>query len=440
MGVTFKGGVHPPSSKLLTKDKKIKNLQAPEMVIIPLRQHIGAVLEPTVKVGDVVKKGQIIGNSDAFVSAPVHSSVSGTVKSIEAYFHPSGTKAPAVIIENDGKDEWDENIRPIGDYKDLTAEEIIKAIRDAGIVGMGGAAFPTHVKLCPPADKKIEYLIVNGAECEPYLTSDYRAMLEFPEEIIYGLKSLMKIFDLKTGYIGIEDNKSLGIESLRKAADNSIKIISLKTKYPQGSEKHLIKSITGREVPSGKLPADVGAVVVNVDTALAVARVLKTGQPLIERIVTVTGNGVNNPGNFIVKIGTPFSYVLEAAGGLKEDVKKLIMGGPMMGAAQFSVETPVIKGTSGLLALTKEECNLKKEMPCIRCGKCVEVCPMGLMPLYLSSCGKKEDFEGMKKYSILDCIECGSCTFVCPSNKNPVEYIRVGKAKLQLQNAKGDKK
>ena len=250
----------------------------------------------------------------------------------------------------------------------------------------------------------------------------------------------MKIFDLKTGYIGVEDNKMDAIKVLRNKADDSVNVVSLKTKYPQGSEKHLIKVITGKEVPSGKLPADVGAIVVNIDTALTIANVLKTGQPLTERIVTVTGNGVNNPGNFLVKVGTPFSYVIEAAGGLKDDVKKLIMGGPMMGAAQFSLETPVIKGTSGLLALTEKECEDKKELPCIRCGKCVDACPMGLMPLYLSNYGKKEDYDNMMKYSILDCIECGSCSYVCPSNKNPVEYIRIGKAKLQLQKAKGDKK
>lgn len=439
MRFSFKGGVHPPSSKELTKNCAVKTLAAPKKVIIPLKQHIGAILEPTVKVGDTVKIGQVIGTSESFVSAPVHATVSGTVAGIEPWFHSSGTKIPAVIIENDGKDEWDTNIKPIGDYKDLSPQEIITAVKNSGLVGMGGATFPTHIKLSPPPDKKIEYIIVNGAECEPYLTSDYRAMLEYPEEIIYGLKAVMKIFGLNVGYIGVEDNKKDGIESLKKVADGGIKVVTLKTKYPQGSEKHLIKVITGKEVPSGKLPADAGAIVINVDTAVGIANILKTGRPLIERIVTVTGNGVNSPCNLRVRIGTRFSEVLEAAGGLKADVKKLIMGGPMMGNAQFSVETPVIKGTSGLLALTEAECNLKKERNCIRCGKCVDACPMGLMPLYLSSAGKKEDYDAMKRLSILDCIECGSCTYICPSNKNPVEYIRVGKAKLQMQNLKGDK-
>lgn len=438
MKFTFKGGVHPPSSKGLTKDIPIRTLEAPDKVIIPLRQHIGALLDATVRVGDVVKKGQVIGRSDAFVSAPVHASVSGKVTGIEAYYHPSGVKTPAVIIENDFQEEWHTEIKPVGDYKNLSPQEIVEAVKNAGIVGMGGATFPTHVKLSPPPDKEVKYLIVNGAECEPYLTSDYRAMLEYPEEIIYGLKALMKIFSLDVGYIGIEDNKPEGIEKLRQTlyGDTSVKVVELKAKYPQGSEKHLIKAITKKEVPSGKLPVDVGAIVVNIDTAVSVARVLKTGQPLIERIVTVTGDGVNNPCNLRVRVGTPFSKVIEAAGGLKSGVKKLIMGGPMMGAAQYSLETPVIKGTSGLLALTEASVNDKKELPCIRCGKCVEACPMGLMPLYISSYSKKEDYENMKKYNILDCIECGSCSYICPSFKNPVEHIRIGKAKLQLQKAK----
>lgn len=438
MKLSFRGGVHPPSQKGLTKDIPIRDLEAPEKVIIPLRQHIGAPLEPVVKVGDVVKKGQLIGKSEAFVSAPAHSSVSGTVVGIEAYYHPSGVKTPAVIIENDFSEEWDPEIKPIGDYKDLSAKEIVEAVKNAGIVGMGGATFPTHVKLSPPPDKEVKYIIVNGAECEPYLTSDYRAMLEYPEEIIYGLKALMKVFNLDVGYFGIEDNKPEGIKSVLKALgdDTSIKVCTLKAKYPQGSEKHLIKAITKKEVPSGKLPVDVGAIVVNVDTAVSIARVLKTGVPSIDRIVTVTGDGVNSPCNLRVRVGTPFKYVLEAAGGLKDDVKKLIMGGPMMGAAQYSVETPVIKGTSGLLALCEKSINDKKERACLRCGRCVNSCPMGLMPLYLSMYSKAEDFENMKKYNILDCIECGACTFACPSFKNPVEYIRIGKAKLQLEKAK----
>ncbi len=442
MKLSFKGGVHPDSKKGLTKDKPIRELDAPKVVYIPLRQHIGAPAEPVVQVGDVVKRGQLIGKSEAFVSAPVHSSVSGKVTGIEPYFHPSGVKTPAVIIENDFLEEWDPEICPIGDYESLSASQIVEAIKNAGIVGMGGATFPTHVKLSPPPDKEIKYIIVNGAECEPYLTSDYRAMIEYPEKIIYGLKTIMKIFNLKTGYIGIEDNKKDGIKSLKDALgqDDSVKILTLKTKYPQGSEKHLIKAITKKEVPSGKLPSDVGAIVVNVDTAVSIANLLKTGRPLTDRIVTVTGDAVAEPCNLRVRIGTPFCDVLEAAGGIKENIKKLIMGGPMMGMAQYSINTPVIKGTSGLLCLTDNEINDKKELACLRCAKCVDACPMGLMPLYLSMHSKKEDFENMKKYNILDCIECGSCSFACPSFKNPVEHIRIGKAKLQLQKLKEENK
>lgn len=442
MKLSFKGGVHPDSKKELTKDKPIRELDAPSKVIIPLRQHIGAPCDPVVKVGDVVKMGQLIGKSEAFVSAPVFSSVSGTVTAIEPYFHPSGIKTLSVIIENDFLDEWDPNICPTGEYYDLSGKEIIEAVKNAGIVGMGGAAFPTHVKLSPPPDKEIKYVIVNGAECEPYLTSDFRAMIEYPEKIIYGLKAVMKIFGLNTGYIGIEDNKKEGIKSVKNALgeDNSIQVATLKTKYPQGSEKHLIKAVTGKEVPSGKLPADVGAIVINVDTAVEIYETLKTGRPLISRIVTVTGNGINEPCNLRVRIGTPFFEVIKAAGGMKDNVKKLIMGGPMMGMAQFSLETPVIKGTSGLLALTEKEINDKKELACLRCAKCVDACPMGLMPLYISMYSKKEDYENMQKYNISDCIECGSCSFACPSFRNPVEYIRAGKAKLQLKKAKEENK
>ena len=441
MKLTFKGGVHPPSTKGLTKDLPIKVLKAPEKLFVPLRQHIGAPCEAVVSVGDAVKKGQIIGKSDAFVSAPVHSPVSGKVLSIEAYYHPGGVKTPAIIIENDFQDEWDPEIKPIGDYNSLSNEQIREAVKNAGIVGMGGAAFPTHVKITPPPDKEVKYIIVNGAECEPYLTNDYRAMIEYPEEIIYGLKAVMKLFGLKEGYIGIEDNKPDGIKSMKEALgdDSSVKVCVLKAKYPQGSEKHLIKAITKKEVPSGKLPVDVGAIVINVDTAVSIANTLKTGRPVVDRVVTVTGDGINSPCNLRVAIGTPFNEIIKEAGGLKSNVKKLISGGPMMGICQYSLDTPVIKGTSGLLALTPKLINDKKELPCIRCGKCVSACPMGLMPLYLSMYSKKEDFENMKKYNILDCIECGSCSFACPSFKNPVEYIRMGKAKLQLQGKKEGK-
>ncbi len=438
---TFRGGIHPPEHKELTEHKPIVKLDAPKMVILPLRQHIGATLEPLVKVGEHVYMGQKIADSDQFVSAPVHSSVSGKVMKIEEYFHPSGMKAPAIFIENDGKDELDPSVKPIGDYRKLSPPDIAKTARQAGLVGMGGAGFPTHIKLMPPKDKKVEYLIINGAECEPYLTSDHRVMLEEGEEVLYGLKVMMHNFGVDKAYLAIEENKMDAAEHMQKLlnGDNSIEVCVLKTKYPQGSEKHLIKAVSGREVPSGKLPIDAGAVVNNIDTCTALARVMKTGMPLIRRIVTVSGLGVKKPCNFEVRIGTDFQTLFDAAGGLKEDVKKVIMGGPMMGIAQYDLRTPVVKGTSGLLALLENEVIWEKEMPCTRCAKCVDGCPMGLMPLYLSAYSKKEDYDMMIKYHITDCIECGSCSYVCPSRKNPLQRIRIGK-QLTMQRLREQKK
>ena len=393
------------------------------------------------KVGDPVYMGQKIADSDQFVSAPVHSSVSGKVLKIEEYFHPSGQKTPAIFIENDGKDEPDPSIQPKGDYRKLSPSDIAKAARQAGLVGMGGAGFPTHIKLMPPKDKKVEYLIINGAECEPYLTSDHRVMLEEGEEVLCGLKIMMHNFGITKAYLAIEENKMDAVQHMQKLlnGDNSIEICVLKTKYPQGSEKHLIKAVSGREVPSGKLPIDVGAVVNNIDTCTALARVIKTGMPLIRRIVTVSGLGVKEPCNVEARIGTDFQTLFDAAGGLKEDVKKIIMGGPMMGIAQYDLRTPVVKGTSGLLALLEKEVIWEKEMPCTRCAKCVEGCPMGLMPLYLSAYSKKEDYDKMLKYHITDCIECGSCSYVCPSRKNPLQRIRIGK-QLTMQRLREQKK
>ncbi len=436
---SFRGGIHPPEHKSLTEHKEIVRLDPPKLMAFPLQQHIGAMAEPLVKVGDRVLMGQKIGDSDQFISAPIHSSVSGKVIGIEEYFHPSGRKTPAILIENDGLDEMDPSICPPGDYRNLSGEEIANLAKQAGMVGMGGAAFPTHVKLMPPKDKKVEYLLINGAECEPFLTSDHRVMLEHGGELLDGIRIMMHNYGIDKAYLAIEENKMDAVMHLEKLLknDSSIRLCVLRTKYPQGSEKHLIKAVTGREVPSGKLPIDVGAVVNNIDTCITLARVIKTGMPLLHRIVTVSGYGVANPCNLEVRIGTDFQTVFDAAGGLGENVKKIIMGGPMMGIAQYDLRTPVIKGTSGLIALREEDVIHEKEMPCTRCGKCVDGCPMGLMPLYLSAYSKKEDYDMMKKYHITDCIECGSCSYVCPSRKNPLERIRIGKqmtlAKLREQ-------
>lgn len=433
--VTFKGGIHPDDAKSFTNYKAIINLDVPDILTFPLSQHIGALSTPCVSVGDEVKIGQKIAEASGFVSANIHSSVSGKVIAIEPRMHSSGTMVNSIVIENDRQDTLLENIKG-NDYKLLSPEEIINIVKDSGIVGMGGATFPTHVKLSPPKDEKIDYVIVNGAECEPYLTSDHRAMLETPEEIILGLKIIMKIFGLNTGYIAIESNKPDAISLLEKMADaeNDVKIniVTLKTKYPQGSEKQLISAICNRNIPRGKLPMDVGAVVNNIDTCAAIARAVKNGMPLIKRIVTVGGDCVPNPSNFRVRIGTPVSYLLEKCGELLKEPKKVIMGGPMMGTALADIDVPVIKGTSGILAFSEEYTDdLYSNESCLRCGKCVNACPMNLLPNVLKMYSDSENFEMLNKYNINECMECGSCSYICPASQHPVQSIRVGKLKIK---------
>lgn len=427
--LTFKGGIHPHDNKKATEGINIEVLKAPEKLIFPMQQHIGAPCEPLVAVGDEVKMGQKIAESKAFISAPIHSSVSGKVAAIEPMLHPMGSKVMSIVIENDGLDTVHESVTPKGDWSNMDAKQIIDIVREAGIVGMGGATFPTYVKLSPPPDKKIEHVIINGAECEPYLTSDHRVMLETPEEIILGLKIIMHVFGLNKGYIGIEENKADAIKVMQEHAskEQGIEVVVLKTKYPQGAEKQLIKVITGKEVPSGGLPADVGALVNNIDTCTAIARAVTTGMPLIRRIVTVSGSAIKEPKNYHVRIGTPFSALIEKSGGFIKEPKKIVMGGPMMGIAQYSMDVPVIKGTSGILAFTDQEVSLAPESPCIRCGKCVEACPMNLLPLYLNAYAVKNDLEKAEEYHAVDCIECGSCSYVCPAKRHLVQTIRVAK-------------
>lgn len=428
---TFKGGVHPPHAKL-TKDKPIEKARLPEKVIIPLQQHIGAPCEPVVSVGDNIKVGQKIGEPKGFVSVPVHSSVSGKVVAIETHPHPIGNDVLSVVIESDGKDDVFEDVKPYGDLDSLTADDIKNLIRESGIVGMGGATFPTQVKLSPPPDKKIDTVIINGAECEPYLTADHRLMLEKPENIIFGLKAIMKALGVENGYIGIEDNKPDAIEKLSKLTEqeNNIKVVVLRTKYPQGGEKQLIYAVTGREVPSGGLPMEVGVVVQNVGTTNAVATAIKTGMPLIERVLTVTGSGVKQPKNMLVRIGTPFREVIEQCGGFNGTPGKVVMGGPMMGLAQSSVEVPVIKGTSGILVLTKQEAQMFEPRPCIKCARCVDACPINLLPTRLAHFSEKGMWDKAEEYNALDCIECGSCSFVCPAKILLVQRIRLAKSQI----------
>ncbi len=431
---TFPGGIHPDDMKDDTKRKGIVNIKAPQTVVIPLNQHIGAPSVPCVEVGSRVLMGQKIAEAGGFVSANIHSSVSGTVTAIEPRLHPSGNKVMSMVIENDGLDEECKDMKTFT-LDEVTPGEIIEAVKEAGIVGMGGATFPTHIKLSPPADKKIEYVIVNGAECEPYLTSDHRVMLEAADEVIDGLRLMLKVFGLKKGYIAIETNKPDAIRHMTYAArrikDVEINIVQVKTKYPQGSEKHLIKAVTGRTVPSGKLPMDVGVVVNNIDSCAAIARAVLKGMPLIKRIVTVSGDAIERPFNFRVPIGTSFAHLVEACGGFSKTAEKLIMGGPMMGMALTNLDVPVIKGSSGLLAFSRDM--LRDEIPqaCLRCGKCIDGCPMNLMPNAIKSALCLNDMEKLSKLNVFDCIQCGSCTYVCPADQNPLMYIRTAKNKLK---------
>lgn len=430
----FKGGVHPDYHKEVTATMAVTPMKAPPTVVIPLQQHIGAPCEPLegIEVGAQVRMGQKIADSSGFVSAPIHASVSGTIKEIGPYNHPLGRPVQAITIESDGEEKWDEQIKPAGNLDELSAEDIRKLVREAGIVGLGGATFPAHVKLSPPPEKAIDIVLINGAECEPYLTADHRLMLEKPEEIVFGLKAMIKALNAEKGIIGIEDNKSDAIRVLEQATaeDDQISVAKLHTKYPQGAEKMLIQVTTGRKVPSGGLPLDVGIVNHNVGTAVAVSQAIKEGKPLIERIVTVTGSGINRPANLLVRVGTLVSEVIDHCGGLKDNTLKLIIGGPMMGLAQPHANLPVIKGTSGILALTDEDVYLAERAPCVRCAKCVEACPVLLMPTMIAQAAEHELYSKAEKLHALDCFECGCCSYVCPSKIPLVQLIRIAKAEI----------
>ena len=423
--VTFHGGVRVPEHKELTEDKPIEVLPEPELAIIPLSQHTGKFANPTVKPGDRVRIGTKIGELQGFISANVHSSIAGKVVKIDEHPHPVGTTVPAVFIENDGSGETEEFTPK--DWEALSPQEIIETIKEAGIVGLGGAAFPTHVKLSPPPEKRFHSMILNGAECEPYLTIDYRLMVEHTREILEGGAIIRKALGAKTAYIGIEDNKPEAIEQMMKLApEYDFEVVVLRTKYPQGSEKQLIKAITGKEVPSGGLPMDVGVYVQNVGTAYAIYEVFSKGKPLYERGVTVTGK-VKEPKNLLVRIGTPVKKLIEAAGGYSEPPGKLIIGGPMMGISQYTEDIPVVKGTTGIVVQSAAEVTLPLDLPCIRCGFCVDVCPMGLVPTLVADYVRVNDIDAAEEWGIMDCMECGSCAYVCPAKRNLVHYIKLGK-------------
>lgn len=435
----FKGGVHPEYFKELTASLAVAPVGPPKQVIIPMQQHIGVPCEPLVKPGDKVLAGQKIGDSKSFVSAPVHATVSGEVTATGLHAHPSGQMVESITIESDGQDAWEQPAPVEADWEQLAPDEIRRLIRESGVVGLGGAAFPAHVKLAPPSDKPIDTVILNGAECEPYLTADHRLMLEQPQQIVTGLMIMLKLLGAKQGIIGIEDNKPDALRVMNQEIEGrqGMEVVPLHTRYPQGAEKMLIQVTTRRKVPAGGLPMDVGVVNHNVGTAAAIARAVTEGYPLVERVVTVTGGGVARPANLLVRIGTLVSDVLEFCGGMKENACKLIIGGPMMGLAQSHPNLPVIKGTSGITVLSDEEFELEEMGACIKCAKCVDACPVNLLPLFLAQAAEHRLFERAEKYRAADCIECGCCSYICPARRPLTQWIRLAKAEvIQRQKRK----
>ena len=448
--MTFRGGVYLPEDKDKTKGLSIQPIPIPERIVIPLSQHTGAICEPLLKVDDLVKKGQKIGEGKGLITSPVHSSISGKVIDISFQPHPLGNDIVSITIESDGKDEWVDNLKQNEDYLSVEPERLREIIKEAGIVGMGGAQFPAHIKLSPTNGNKVDYVILNGAECEPFITSDHRLMVEKSSEIIEGLKIIMRILSVKKGFIGIEKNKPDAIKAMqiaewgmRNGDKSAIEVVGLNVKYPQGSEKQLIKSVLKREVPSGKLPMDVGVVVNNIGTVYAIYNAVRYGKPLIERIVTVTGDGVKEPKNILAKIGTSFDFLIQNCGGFSGEPEKVIMGGPMMGIAQYTLKVPVIKGTSGIVVFSKNPPSSPfykggqggLYQPCIRCGRCIDNCPMGIRPNLYGLYAERGMIDNASEWNVMDCIECGICSYVCPSNRPLVQFIKYLKSEVKKKNA-----
>jgi electron transport complex protein RnfC len=428
------GGVHPAENKL-SAGSPIREAALPKQAVFSMFQHIGAPAKPVVQKGDVVKVGTLLAEAGGFVSAPVYSSVSGKVNKIDAVIDASGTRRMAVIVDVEG-DDWEESIDRskdlirLSDRPDLDSKTIVEKIKNAGIVGLGGATFPCHVKLTPPPGSKAECVIINAVECEPYLTADHRLMLEHADEILVGVDLIMKAVNVTKGYIGIENNKPDAIKLMTEKASQypNIEVVPLKVKYPQGGEKQLIDAVIGRQVPAPPaIPISVGAVVQNVGTAFAIYEAVMKNKPLIDRIITVTGKSVKNPSNLLARLGTPFQQLIDECGGLPEDTGKIIGGGPMMGKALLSLDVPMTKGSSGLLIMNEKEARRSEPQPCIRCAKCVSACPMGLEPFLLSKASAMEDWEMAEKNDVVSCIECGSCQFTCPSKRPLLDMIRLGK-------------
>mgnify|MGYP002543035502 CR=1 FL=1 len=438
MAQAFFGGVHPNDMKAATNEKAIEQLAAPAEVVIPMSMHIGAPCKPIVAVGDKVKIGQRIGEPGGFVSAPIHASISGTVKAVEPRPFSMGGKMMSVVIENDFQDEVSEEVKPVADPDSLTPEQLVEIVKNAGIVGQGGATFPTHVKISS-AVGKADTIIVNGAECEPYITADHRLMLEHGEKIIGGVRFIMKALQLDHAFIGIEDNKMNAVNHLKELVGDAkdITVQALRTRYPQGAEKQLIQAITGREVPPGKLPADVGCCVFNAATTAAIYDAVALGQPVYQRVITITGSAVKNPVNLLAPVGTPFSHLIEEAGGFNGTPARVISGGPMMGFAQYDMSVTMGKASNCVLCLSKEDMPAVSANPtCIRCARCVNVCPMHLTPLFMNMFAKARRWSEVEEYRIMDCMECGSCQYICPARIPLVQQFRTAKFAIRQQAAK----
>jgi electron transport complex protein RnfC len=434
---TFRHGVHPPELKELTEHIRIQRMPYPDEVVLPLRQHTGKPAKLIVRVGERVERGDKIADADGFISAPVHASASGVVEEIGIWPHPDGTYDTAVRIKVDPYSAQAARPRLVPEWEGLTSEQIRQAVQDAGVVGLGGAAFPTHVKLAPPKDKKIEVLILNGCECEPYLTTDHRTMVEYPERVHTGVRIMMRCLGVDRAMIGIEKNKPDAIEALSATLpqDLDVTVHPLTVKYPQGAEKMLIEALTGKEVPSGKLPLDAGTVVQNVASVATIAEVFETGLPLVERIVTITGHGIRKPSNLIVPVGTKLRDLLEMCDGMTEDAFEIVFGGPMMGAAQANLDVPMLKGTTGVVVLTESQCKSSHSYSCIKCGHCLDSCPVFLNPQLLGSLAKAERWEEMEENHLMDCMLCGCCSYTCPSNIPLSQMFQMAKAALRKRKA-----
>lgn len=434
----FSHGVHPPDTKQLTERIVIRRMPYPERVVLPIRQHAGKPAKPIVAPGDRVQRGDRIAEADGFVSSPVHASAAGVVEEIALWPHPDGSMCPAIVIR---VDRWSAQVprpRMVPEWYTLAPDQVVQAVQDAGVVGLGGAAFPTHVKLAPPKDLEVHTIILNGAECEPYLTTDHRIMVEYPERVQLGVRIMMHTLGAKKAVIGVERNKPDAIARLTATLppDLDVTVLPLTVKYPQGAEKMLIKAVTGREVPSGRLPVNLGVVVQNVGSAASIGEVFETGLPLVERIVTVSGRGVRQPANLIVPIGTTVHDLLEMCGGVTEDAREIVFGGPMMGAAQATLDVPVMKGTTGVVVLTSKEAGVRTAYPCIHCGRCLDACPMFLNPQMLGELARAGRYDEMQELHLSDCMLCGSCSYVCPANIPLAQLFHLSKSALKRPKVK----